>query len=107
MFEAADLRQALNTLGALLEDRGHSFELVAIGGGGLLLLEIIERPTKDLDALALVENGDYKYARPLPAALAEAVADTAGVLGLAPDWLNSGPADQGIQGFLTASAIGR
>jgi hypothetical protein len=86
-------------LGALLADRGHAFELVAIGGGGLLLLGIIERPTKDLDALALVEGDDYKFARPLPAALAEAVADTAAVLGLAADWLNAGPADQLIQGL--------
>ena len=38
-------------LGELLADRGHAVELVAIGGGSLLLLGLIERPTKDLDSL--------------------------------------------------------
>ena len=66
MFEADSLRQALSTLGVLLKDRGVAFEIVAIGGGGLLLLGVIRRPTKDLDALALVEDGEYRLARPLP-----------------------------------------
>ncbi len=99
MFASDSLRQALATLGALLADQGHTFEVVAIGGGGLLLLGIIERPTKDLDALAIVENGDYQFARPLPASLSRAVVDTARILGLADDWLNNGPADQLLQGL--------
>lgn len=94
MFQADSLRQALSTLGALLADRGLAFEIVAIGGGGLLLLGIIERPTKDLDALAIVEAGEYQIARPLPERLREAVEDTATALGLAKDWLNPGPTDQ-------------
>jgi hypothetical protein len=99
MFEADSLRHALATLGVLLTDRGLAFEIVAIGGGGLLLLGVIRRPTKDLDALALVEAGEYKLARPLPSQLREAIEDTARVLGLAKDWLNSGPTDQLKQGL--------
>lgn len=99
MFEADGLRLALATLGTLLSDRGLAYELVAIGGGSLLLLDVIRRPTRDLDALALVEDGDYTHARPLPSPLQEAIEDTARVLGLAPDWLNSGPADQLAQGL--------
>jgi hypothetical protein len=95
MFEGADaLRQALVALGNVLEDRGQAFELVAVGGGGLLLLGVVSRPTKDLDAIALVETGQYKLARPLPAPLVDAVEDVAGALGLANDWLNPGPTDQ-------------
>jgi hypothetical protein len=99
MFEADGLRQALSALGAVLTDRGLAYEIVVVGGGGLLLLGIIQRPTKDLDAIALVEAGEYKLARPLPAAFREAIADTALALGLAEDWLNPGPTDQLRQGL--------
>jgi len=86
-------------LGVLLSDRGRAFEIVAVGGGGLLLLGVIRRPTKDLDALALVVAGEYRLARPLPEDLREAVEDTARVLNLANDWLNPGPTDQLKQGL--------
>ena len=99
MFEADSLRQALATLGVLLADRGLVFEIVAIGGGGLLLLGVIRRPTKDLDALAIVEAGEYRLARPLPLELHAAIEDTAAALGLAKDWLNPGPTDQLKQGL--------
>jgi len=94
MFEADGLRQALAALGALLADRKLAYEIVAVGGGGLLLLGIIRRPTEDLDAVALVEGGEYKLARPMPPPLLEAIEDTAKALGLASDWLNPGPTDQ-------------
>lgn len=81
-------------LGTLLADRGHEIEIVVVGGGALLLTDVIRRPTKDLDALAIVEDGQYRPARPLPEPLREAVADTAHVLGLDPAWLNPGPTDQ-------------
>lgn len=94
MFQADTLRQALAVLGDILSDRGLTFEIVAVGGGGLLLLGVIRRPTKDLDALALVERDEYQLARPLPPDLAAAIADTARALALDDDWLNSGPTDQ-------------
>lgn len=94
MFEVDSLRLALATLGTLLADRALRFEIVVVGGGGLLLLGVIQRPTKDLDALAIVEAGAYHLARPLPPQLQEAIADTARVLDLADDWLNPGPTDQ-------------
>jgi hypothetical protein len=94
MFQADGLRQALTTLGTLLQDRKLTFEIVAIGGGGLLLLGLIDRPTKDLDALALIEHGEYQLAKPMPPAFVEAIEDVARVLGLADDWLNPGPTDQ-------------
>lgn len=99
MFEADSLRLALSTLGLLLGDRGLTFEIVVVGGGGLLLLGVIDRPTKDLDALALVEGGEYRLARPLPKDLREAVEDTAAALDLPKDWLNPGPTDQLKQGL--------
>lgn len=53
MFDATALEEALQLLGQLLADRNQPFNLVAIGGGGLLLIGLIERPTKDVDLVAL------------------------------------------------------
>ncbi|MBA2447567.1 MAG: hypothetical protein H0V51_06025 [Chloroflexi bacterium] len=90
-FNRLRLERALETLGAVLEQRGLRFELVAIGGSSLLLLGLISRPTGDLDILALVEGGRYVRADPLPADLTEAVGDVGAALGLGNDWLNPGP----------------
>lgn len=93
MFIAAGLEESLQTLGELLAERGHGFEVVAIGGGGLLLLGIIDRPTKDLDLVALRDGETLvPIGAKLPPALAEAVADVARVFNLAADWINGGPA---------------
>jgi hypothetical protein len=91
MFDVGTLEEALNLLGQLLLDRGHRFEVVAIGGGGLLLIGLIDRPTKDLDLVALRTGNSLAPVGILPGALAEAVEDVARVLGLAPNWLNGGP----------------
>jgi hypothetical protein len=44
-------------LGQILADRGLYYEIVAIGGGSLLLFKLMERTTKDLDLAALVKDG--------------------------------------------------
>jgi len=41
------LEQVLGALGEVLAARGHRYELVAIGGSGLMLLGLGLRPTKD------------------------------------------------------------
>ena len=87
------LDRALETLGATLDARGQHYELVAIGGSGLMLVGRITRPTKDLDIVALVEHGRLVPADPMPADLAEASGDVGRALGLAEDWLNPGPTE--------------
>lgn len=87
------LDEALQTLGETLEARGVAYEVAAIGGSSLMLLGLIARPTKDLDAVALVENGELVPAEPFPPPLAEAIADVGRALGLGEQWLNPGPAD--------------
>jgi hypothetical protein len=87
------LDEALRTLGEVLEARGLTYEIVAIGGSALMLLGLINRPTRDLDALALVEDGAYIPADPLPPLLTEGVASVGRALGLADDWLNAGPTE--------------
>ena len=74
-----------------------SFDLLVIGGGALLLRDLITRPTMDLDAMARLEDGKVLAAKPLPDALVEAIRDVADTLGLQrepkddKDWLNAGP----------------
>jgi hypothetical protein len=91
-FESGLLERALGALGDVLEDRGHSYELVAIGGSGLLLLGLGVRPTKDLDVIALIDDHGYQRVDQLPEPLARAAVDVALMLGLSRDWLNLGPA---------------
>jgi hypothetical protein len=99
MLGPAVLEQVLQTLGAVLRQRGLSYEVVAIGGSSLMLLGLIERPTQDLDIAALVEQGEYVKADPLPSDLAEAAGDVANALGLPTTWLNAGPTSIVETGF--------
>ena len=92
MFEVEALERALHSLGAVLESRGYSYEVLVAGGSGLLLLGVITRPTADLDVVGLADGGVYRSADPLPGPLADAVADVGLALDLAPNWLNAGPA---------------
>jgi len=57
---------ALDALSQTLEARGLRYELVAVGGTSLLLLGLIDRPTRDLDVVATVEAGTYCALRELP-----------------------------------------
>ena len=92
-IDSVSLDEALLALGTLLEDRGHKYEIVAIGGGSLLLLGQIQRPTKDLDLVALVKEGQLISADPLPKILLQAAEEVAQALELRKDWINPGPAD--------------
>lgn len=94
----------METLGEVLQHRGQSAELAVIGGGSLLLSKLIERPTKDLDVVALVIAGAYQQAQPFPEFLTRAVQDVAAATGLRSDWLNAGPASQLALGLPTGFA---
>jgi len=108
--ENLDFEQALEALGELLEHRGHAFELVIAGGGALAMLGHIVRSTKDIDIVALSRNGRFESAKTLPPELVRARDDVAAHLGLARDWLNSGPAellDHGLPAGFEARMITR
>lgn len=91
-FQRKILEEALSTLGAVLLQEQAPFELLAIGGSGLLLLGLIERPTGDLDVIALVRNGNFQKLEVLPERLQAAVDQVGRALGLDDRWLNTGPA---------------
>lgn len=103
MLGRSRLEEALDVLGARLQARGLKYDLVAIGGGSLLLRQLGIRPTQDLDVIAVVEAGSWRKADPLPRPLVEEVSLVAEAMGLDPRWLNSAAAsvmDSGLpKGF--------
>jgi hypothetical protein len=83
-------------LGALadqLQTLGGRVALVIIGGSALTALGLVRRATRDVDLLAIAENGELRLAEPLPQVLLAARAAVAADFGLAEDWLNAGPTD--------------
>lgn len=76
-----------------LQALGSHVEIVVIGGSALTALGLVRRATRDVDLLAIAENGELRLAEPLPQALLAARATVAADFGLAEDWLNPGPTD--------------
>lgn len=81
----------LSALADQLEAFGSHVEIVVIGGSALTALGLVRRATRDVDVLAIAENGELRPAEPLPRALLAARAAVAADFGLAEDWLNAGP----------------
>lgn len=107
------LEEALETLGAVLQARRAPFEVLAVGGSGLLLLGLIDRPTGDLDVIALLRSGTFHKVEALPEALDTAARQVGAALGLADRWLNTGPSSlmdlglpSGWEGRLTTRRFG-
>ena len=89
------LEQALTLLAEKLEfDLAEPASLVVCGGSSLIALGLINRTTKDVDVLALMDDqGRLLPSQPLPEAVSRAVAEIASQLDLEPKWLNGGPTD--------------
>ncbi|MGO8863407.1 MAG: DUF6036 family nucleotidyltransferase [Acidimicrobiales bacterium] len=92
LFQLEALEEALRTLGAVLQQRRTPYSLLIVGGSGLLLLRLIDRPTGDLDVVGMSDNGRYVKVESLPEPLADAALQVAQALELSEDWLNTGPA---------------
>jgi hypothetical protein len=110
-FSGSSLEGALGALGELLESREVEYRLAVVGGGAMLLLGLLDRPTNDLDLVAQVDDGGTAGVEPLPPALREAIVDVARALDLPDNWLNPGPAsllDLGLpEGFLERAHVRR
>lgn len=65
--------------------------MVVVGGSALLAHGFIDRPTRDVDVVALVKSGSLVSSEPLPPHVLSASARVARNFGLAADWLNGGP----------------
>lgn len=92
-LDRSSLTTALGALGDVLAARGHTSDLVLVGGAALLLRGTVSRPTKDGDIVGQrLSDGSVARLDHLPAELVAAVHDVARAYGLADDWLNLGPA---------------
>jgi Nucleotidyltransferase of unknown function (DUF6036) len=85
------LDEVLSALNDQLAVAGARANLIVIGGSGLIAIEAVSRTTRDVDVVALEEDGVFVSAEPLPAAIRDAAAIVARDLGLEPNWLNAGP----------------
>jgi hypothetical protein len=84
--------QLLDALGAQVGELGARCEIVVVGGSALLALGLVSRATRDVDVVAVREDGVLHPADPLPHALYVARARVARDFQLPEDWLNAGPA---------------
>ena len=87
------INEALQLLdGRLKMNRSRGFSLVVCGGTALNAMHLIQRTTKDVDIVALIDsNNQLVDPAPLPEALMVAAKEVADTLNLPQDWLNNGP----------------
>lgn len=85
------LDNALVMLGQRLARLKQHYEVVAIGGASLVLLGYIDRTTKDLDLVAIMEAGRLVSANPLPQGLLKEVTAVGTALEIGEYWVNGGP----------------
>jgi hypothetical protein len=68
-------------------------KIIVCGGSSLIATGLVERTTRDLDIVALLDRSNrIKTAKPLPEALVTAGSQVARDLGLVENWLNNEPA---------------
>lgn len=92
-IDVGNLNVILTALAEQLRFTGNRQEIVIIGGSALTALGLASRATRDVDLLAIAENGELHSADPLPDALRVARDRVARDFGLDENWLNGGPAD--------------
>ncbi|MBN2211431.1 MAG: hypothetical protein JW709_08560 [Sedimentisphaerales bacterium] len=87
------LHEALRLLdGKLTLNRSGRISIVVYGGAALNALQLIQRTTRDVDIVALMDsNNQLVDPAPLPEELLAAAKDVADTLNLPQDWLNNGP----------------
>jgi len=87
------IEEALKLLdGRLILNQSGHFSLVVCGGAALNALHLIQRTTKDVDIVALMDsNNQLVDPAPLPEELLIAAKEVADTLNLPQDWLNNGP----------------
>jgi len=96
MYNKETFSRAFILLGKLLEIQEFPpIELYVCGGSALLWEDIISRPTKDVDivAVSVVPEKKIIQAEPLPKPLIQAAEQVARDLGFHSGWLNTGPSD--------------
>ncbi len=112
-----NLQKALEALGEKAEFYAcQPISLVVCGGTALNVLGFLDRPTKDVDVVALAteEGGEITLQAPeIPNDLLRCIQEVAEDFGLPPNWVNAGPAElyrrglpEGIGGRLRSIDFG-
>jgi Nucleotidyltransferase of unknown function (DUF6036) len=81
----------LSALAEQLRSRGSRIHLVVIGGSGLLAMGLGDRPTQDVDVVAVMRDDEMLAADPFPDELESAAQRVAQDFGLKASWLNAQP----------------
>lgn len=89
-INADTLDVILAALADQLQSMGERQEVVVIGGSALTALGLARRTTRDVDLVAIAENGELRSANPLPDPLRVARDRVARDFGLDENWLNGG-----------------
>ena len=88
---SSQLEVILAAMNDQLANAGARVHLVVIGGSGLIAIDAVSRATRDVDVVAMEEDGELVSAEPLPQAVRDAAAIVARDFRLEPNWLNAGP----------------
>jgi len=78
-----DPKEIISKFDEFLTSHRLRFEAIAIGGAALVVLDIIQRATRDIDLLETE----------IPEPIAKAAREFASMHGLSENWFNAGPAD--------------
>jgi len=90
-----EIVNALRALGEIMLSQGEPTAVVAVGGTALILQNIVERTTRDVDIIAIGrhlgegEPTEIESPDPFPEALVLAISKVARDFGLPDDWMNS------------------
>jgi len=109
------LDSALRTLAEFIQNQP-PLHFVVCGGSSLLALGMVTRTTtRDVDVLALIQDGTLTTAKPLPEYLTIAVDQIGREMGFIENWFNTGPSDdtffrfglpEGLEDRLTSKDYG-
>jgi hypothetical protein len=109
-FDAERGGELLSALAEQLGAIGARYELVVIGGSALQALGLVDRPTSDVDVVALTQGTMLVTAKPLPAPLEAAAERVARDFALPRRWINPGPTsllDFGLPGGFMERVVTR
>ena len=92
-YEYEKIEEALKLLdGRLTLNQSGHYSLVICGGAALNAMHLIQRTTKDVDIVALMDSSNQLVdPAPLPEELLVAAKEVADTLNFPQDWLNNGP----------------